>query len=345
MNYENLNIRSIPDLAKLPWFESDERGIRLRRDAGIPPVIDTHTHLGFCYGFSARIDLKAKTPSVEYFFDYSLPQDILNNRHVSSPETAAAVDREMWWIMLKRPPRAKTHTLPNLIDEMDRCGITRAVALPVEIPYWPRHSRHTLKTCRGQDRVIPFASVHPLAPNPRERLAWFMSQGCKGTKYHPEFQFHPPDSPQALRFFGYCEEMGVVVLSHSGNTGAEPAWIQKLSALSRFRVIFKRFPKLKFILGHAGIRSLDEAIAYSREFPNVYLETSGQPVPALRKIFKETDSDKVMFGSDWAFYPIAVCLAHALVSTEGRPELREKYLHGNATRLLGIELDCNTKYS
>lgn len=336
MDYEKYNIRTIPELAGLPWFEEGEGGIRIRTEAGVPPVLDVHTHLGFSFGFSSVINLKARTKSVTYFWEYNQPQDILGERTLFGENEEKKLTEEMWWVMVKTPPRAHTHTLPNQIAEMDRCGVSRAVSLPVEIPFWPRHAEHTIATLKGQDRVVSFAGVHPWDIDPRAKLKRQLSEGCLGLKYHPEFQFHPPDSSHALRLFGFCEEMNVVVLSHSGSTGSEPPWLQKLSDLSRFKVLFKNFPKLRFILGHAGIRDLDKAIAYSREFPNVYLETSGQPVPALLKIFSQADHDRVLFGSDWPFFPIAVSLARALVATEGDPELRKKFLRDNAAKLLGI---------
>lgn len=337
MDYEKLHIRTMQDLAKLPWFEADEKGVRLRGDADVPPIIDLHTHLGFSHGFSSFIDLKARTPAVKYFMNYDTPQDFLNRIYVAPPEEDREVEREMYLVMVKTPPRAKTHTLPNLIDEMDRFGIGTAVSLPVEIPFWPRHAQHTLDTCRGCDRVIPFAGVHPWDPLPLQRLEWFVGQGCRGMKFHPEFQFHPPDSRSALRLFGVCEDMDLPVLSHSGSTGREPGWMRSMSDVRRFRVIFKKFPKLRFVLGHCGIRFVDEAIACCNEFPNVYLETSNQPVPGLLKVFREADIDRVLFGTDWPFYPMAISMAVALIATDGKPELRKKFLFGNTARLLGLK--------
>lgn len=336
MNYESLNIRTHADLAKLPWFETDKQGVRLRPGADVPPVIDMHTHLGFSFGFSSRIDHMARTPSVTYFRNFDKPFNFLDELFLFDPEESHDLEREMWFIMLKTPPRAHTHTLPNLIDEMDRCGVRRAVSLPIEIPFWPRHADHTLDSCRGQDRVIPFAGVHPWDIDPRRKLERQLARGARGLKYHPEFQFHPIDSPHALRLFSHCEELGVTVLSHSGSTGSEPQWIQRMSALPRFRAVFKRCPNLRFILGHCGLRNVDDAIAYNREFPNVWLETSGQPVPILKKIFRQADTDRVLFGSDWAFSTIPLALSRALLATEDNHVLRQKFLSGNAQKALAM---------
>ena len=52
--------------------------------------------------------------------------------------------------------------------------------------------------------------------------------------------------------------------------------------------------------------------------------------------------ERVLFGSDWPFYPFEFPLAKSLIATEGKPELREKILYKNAVRLLkeygGVEI-------
>lgn len=337
MDIEKLNVRTLDDFVKLPWFEKDEIGLRLKKDAGLPPIIDVHTHLGYSYFFSRWIDLNKKT-DVTYFYDYNTPQDVLFGKDHPTDAERKAMTNDINFIIVRRPAMGMTHTLPNITDEMDRFGFRHCVSLPIEIPLRSRHAHHVLSTCRGQDRVIPFAAVHPWAHNPRKRLEWFISQGCRGLKFHPEFQFHPPDSRLAMRIFGFCEEMNVVVLAHTGSTGVEPAWMRKMSDLPRFRPIMERFPNLKIVLGHTGIRFVDEAIAYSREFPNVYLEISGQPVNTIKKIIAEADNDRILFGTDWPFYPLAVELGCLLVATEGNDVVRNKILHDNAARLLKLDV-------
>ncbi|MCX5759002.1 MAG: hypothetical protein NTU83_10950, partial [Candidatus Hydrogenedentes bacterium] len=48
---EDLGIRHMSELDRLQWFKKNEAGeICLRPDAGIGPIIDTHSHLGWAYG-------------------------------------------------------------------------------------------------------------------------------------------------------------------------------------------------------------------------------------------------------------------------------------------------------
>jgi predicted TIM-barrel fold metal-dependent hydrolase len=47
-------------------------------------------------------------------------------------------------------------------------------------------------------------------------------------------------------------------------------------------------------------------------------------------------ADRLLFGSDWPFYHLAVTLAKVLIVTEGRPDDRYAILRGNADHLLGV---------
>ena len=59
---------------------------------------------------------------------------------------------------------------------------------------------------------------------------------------------------------------------------------------------------------------------------------------SCRDILERYDTEKVLFGSDWPFYPLAVMLARCLVATESRPHLREPLFRANAKRLLALDL-------
>ena len=48
--FEDLGIRRLSELDRLPWFEKAEDSLfRLREDAGIGPIVDTHAHVGWAF--------------------------------------------------------------------------------------------------------------------------------------------------------------------------------------------------------------------------------------------------------------------------------------------------------
>lgn len=345
MDLEKIEIRTINDLVKLPWFEFGEDGrLRVKRGAGVPEIIDDHSHLGWSYYFGGVVDHLDGSQPVRYFYNYDEPQDIMNGRgHPTAPEKKL-IERDIYMILFRCPPISRAQNVPNLLDEMDRMNVSHICLLPVEIPLRSRHARQTFEAAATSERLIPFAGVHPQTPSYEKRIRDMAAQGARGLKYHPEFQFCPPDNKRAMRIFAVCEELGLPVLAHSGCTGAEPPWMQKLASMDRYRVIFESFPKLPFILGHAGLRFVPEALAYAKEFEQVYLDLSGQPANVTKEIINGADVNKILYGSDWAFYPMAVTLARTLVATEGMPEARQKILHDNAHKLLHLDKKHHPAY-
>jgi uncharacterized protein len=305
----------------------------------VPEIIDDHSHLGWSYFFGGVIDHMDASRPVKYFYDYDVDQDVLNEKVHPTPEEGKLIEKDIYVIIFRCPPIARTQTAPHMIKEMDNLNVKNILVAPIEIPIRSRHARQTFATaakCGG--RLIPYAGVHPYTPSYEKRIRDMVAQGARGFKYHPEFQFVAPDNKKALRIFALIEELDLPVLCHSGFTGTEPGFMQKLAALPRYRVIFESFPKLKFILGHSGLKNIPEALAYAAEFPQVYLDLAGQTAECTREIIQKADTDRILYGSDWPFYPMAVTLARTLVATEGMPEsVRKKILHDNAQRLFKLD--------
>ena len=71
----------------------------------------------------------------------------------------------------------------------------------------------------------------------------------------------------------------------------------------------------------------------ARNHENIWLGTHGQGASQLYELLREVGPEKLLFGSDWPWYPLAFSLAKVLLATEGWPEARVAVLHGNADRL------------
>ena len=54
-----------------------------------------------------------------------------------------------------------------------------------------------------------------------------------------------------------------------------------------------------------------------------------------QELLQQVGSSKLLFGTDWPFYSLTMSLAKMLMVSEGRPDVREAILRGNALRLLG----------
>ena len=102
-----------------------------------------------------------------------------------------------------------------------------------------------------------------------------------------------------------------------------------------YEPMLRRFPEVDFVFLHAGSRDLADTLPLAERYPNVWLGIHGQGVSALAEILGRVGPDRLLFGTDWPFYPLAVSLAKVLMVSEGRPQVREAILRDNALRLLG----------
>lgn len=342
---ENTRDRAIlrmSELDRLPWFSKDESGVlQLRAGADVPPILDCHTHVGWSLGAGAAIDMTARG-SVSYYFDHEIPQNLLNVQMHPTAEEAKTVSREGFKALLRTPERNKTHTAANLIAEMDNFQHGHSVLLPLVFPMPSKHLEQTQAAAQLDKRLLPFACIHPKrwSDAKAEQLGGMFPHKVRGLKFHPVIQLMPPDSPDAMRLFEWCAENNVVVLSHTGFTGREPAFARACSEPERFSAPLREFPKLKMIFAHTGSRArFPETLAVAKQHRDqVWVEFSGQPVPNIKTLLDEYPHEKIVYGSDWPFYPLAVSLARFLVATAGREELRPGILRDNFTQLMQVNL-------
>jgi len=342
MDFEKIKFENYSDLDKLPWFEKNGDGeIQVKPETGVPLIFDAHTHLGWSYILGGVVNYQRLAPPAEHLYNYmDSPFDLEQDEHPTKEEV-----RMMTWdialIPFRCPPIVRTQTAVNLLHDMDLFNTVAAVSLPIEIPLRSRHAYQTIVACKPHERLVAFAGVHPWTHYKELRLDWQQGQGALGLKYHPEFQFNPPDTKGAIELFGMCAERGLPVLAHSGSTGSEPRWMQNLSRPDRYRKALKAHPKLKLILGHSGIYVYDEAIKVANDFPEqVWLETSGEGMSVIRKIINEYDTSRILYGSDWTFFPLGVPIARSMAALEGFPqEMKEGYFYRNMIDLLELDED------
>jgi len=333
-------ILRMSELNRLPWFDyAGDAQLRLKEGAGVPKIIDCHTHVGWSQGFGDDIDMTARNP-VRYFWDYEITQDFLNFQLHPTPKEAEDMTQETKYLLFRTPERNKSYTAANLTAEMERFNHVRSILLPIEIPLYSRHAEQTRRAAKLDSRLTAFTGIHPWhwSHAKEDRLAATLDGPIRGLKFHPVFQFMGPDHPDAMRMFAWCAENNVVVLAHTGYTGSEPEFMRALSEPERYETPLKAFPKLRIIFAHTGSRRrFHETLAVARRHEDqVWLEFSGQPVPHIQIVLDTYDPAKIVYGSDWPYYPLSVSLARFLVATEGRDHLRQAILYDNAARLLNV---------
>jgi len=331
-------------LAELPWFELDPDGTLRCVVEDLPPAIDIHAHLGMSLLFAPDLDLQARAPRVQHLLDCEddcpLDLDVYINANFSE-DALVALRREAAAQLLWGSEAAATHTIPNLIDEMDATRVGQAVLHPITfgLPVGDdlnERWRSAVEASAFGERLILGASVHPRDDARVEKLRIEAGRGARIIKLHPAMQRFYPDDPGAMDVYEECGQLGVAVFFHAGRAGIEPERMHPYAMMRNYEPMLQRFPDVDFVFGHSGARDAADAIALAARYPNVWMDIHGQGVTVLTEMVERLGSDRLLYGTDWPFYHLAATLAKVLIVTDGRPEVRDAILRGNAERLLRI---------
>jgi hypothetical protein len=338
--------RGYRGLAELPWFELDGDGNVRCVAEDVPRAIDMHAHLGMALFTAPELDLQARTPRVRHMLDCdgeepgcSLDLDVYANANFS-PSDLNALRRMAVAQFTIGSSAAATHTIPNLLAEMDAVRVEQAMILPISfgLPFgddltetWTAAIR---KAAVGR-RLLPGASVFPRDPEAVDKLRRYAADGARAVKLHPNAQRYYPDAPEAMAIYEECGRLGLPVCLHSGRAGIEPERVHRYMLPRHYEPMLRRFPEVDFVFLHSGSRDLADTLPLAERHENVWLGIHGQGVSALAEILERVGPHRLLFGTDWPFYTLAMSLAKVLMVTEGRPGARWAMLRGNALRLLG----------
>jgi predicted TIM-barrel fold metal-dependent hydrolase len=333
-------------LAKLPYFEVDTRG-RLRCVVDdLPDITDFHAHLGFSILFSPQVDWLAPSDRVRHLLDCDsetpgceLDLDVYVNANFTSEDLD-----ELRWETLGQAfwgsARAATHTIPNLLAEMDDMGVRRAVLLPIAfgLPYRDDSSGSwyaAIQQANERDRLLQGGSVHPRDADAIASLRAQVARGARAIKLHPAVQRFYPDSAEAHPIYEECGRLGVPVFFHGGRAGIEPEYTHRFTLMRHYEEAIGQHPEVRFVLGHAGARDVADAIPLALRHRNLWLGIHGQGITILRELIDRLGAHRLLFGTDWPFYHLAASLAKVLIVTEGQPQERQAILQRNAQSVLG----------
>ena len=260
--------------------------------------------------------------------------------------------------------------LPALSPEamlrwLDEHGVERAVLLPLESPEsssLPILTREVLVLARRHpDRFIPFAVIDPRASireqDLRPLFEGYIEQGARGFGEHKVGL--PIDDPRSQTLYGLAGELGLPVVLHmDGLRNTDAVGLPGLERMLRL------FPQTTFI-GHApgwwSSISGDCTEADLNGYPqgpvtpggaadrllsqhaNMWADLSaGSGARAISRdaefgrAFLERHQEKLLFATDYLYPGQDVPQFELLERMELTPAAREKILHGNAERLLGL---------
>ena len=181
-------------------------------------------------------------------------------------------------------------------------GIDYGVLLPIATKPSQQHRINTWAAEQAGDRIIPFGTVHPDAPDVVDELHRIKSLGLKGVKIHPDYQgvflFEEKMNP----VYKYCEELGLPLIIHMGH---DPVSSKSRHAMPyHLLAINDTYPRLKIIGAHlGGMYAWEEVLYYLCGKNNIWFDTSylageGIDPELMTAIIRKHGADKILFGSD-----------------------------------------------
>lgn len=171
-------------------------------------------------------------------------------------------------------------------------------------------------------------------------------RGFRGLSLRPFMTGLPADDRRYYPFYAKCVELDVPISMHaSANwTTCRPS---ELGHPRHFDQVACDFPDLKLILSHAGYPWVLEACLLAWKHPNVYLELAahrpkyftapGAGWEPLLRYGTTTIQDKILYGTGSFLIgrPPAELIGE-LRELQIPARIMEKWLYGNAARLMGL---------
>lgn len=304
------------------------------------PIIDFHVHLGNLFPTRTPVDLEAETgppPSLMITSPDMVNPKELFYRNRLQPFSFNYLKHGLRVLYRKRK-MIQGATIPNLQRSMKKYGISRSVILPIEYAHGKVGTSvsELIQVGKKYPELIPFCSVDPRDPKAKDRLKHYLAQGARGLKLHPNLQDFRPSDTVCLEICEEASRYSIPIIFHTGTKGTESHPEQIPSNVENFESILSRFPRTIFVFGHMGISQYRRAIWLAQQYPNIYLETSGQPAAHIRQAIESLGGDKILFGSDWPLWDPIHPLRAVFDATGEDPALRKRILYENAREILKI---------
>ena len=266
-------------------------------------IIDSHCHI-----YPEKIAMKA-VDAVEAFYE-GLPRDPWDG-------TAAELLRSGREAGISRFVVFSVATNPHQVSSINRF-IARSVA-------------------ESGGTMTGLGTMHLDSDDFGRDLNEIGSLGLKGVKLHPDIQRFCADDPRAMEIYRLCEERDLPVCIHAGDRRYD------YSNPDRLGRVLEAFPRLRLVAAHLGGWSIwEEASERLSRYPNMMVDCSSSFYwlgrEKSRKVIRLYGSERVLFGTDYPFWPQKLEIDD-LLALGLEPEEYENIFWRNAAKLYGIRFD------
>ncbi|MBR6408379.1 MAG: amidohydrolase family protein [Clostridia bacterium] len=231
-------------------------------------------------------------------------------------------------------------TVNGLLRRMDESGVDVSVVLSIATNARQQHSVNDFAASIHNDRLIPFGSVHPDAPDALDELERIAAMGLRGVKFHPDYQEFYVDEPRMKPIYEKISSLGLITVFHSGY---DVGFLGRHCSPKRLRNALEWFNGATVIAAHfGGWASFDEVLETLCGQP-VYFDISlgcgHVPRPYAKEIIKKHGAGKILFATDgpWQSAEDQIDFLNTLELSDSELDM---IYSGNALKLLGQQVFC-----
>ena len=231
-------------------------------------------------------------------------------------------------------------SLEDLLRTMDRVGIAHAVGCDhtsVYEGFGDGLARHRELFERSSGRFHFLGVFDPRRSS--ECLAALdeavTCPGFVGLKIHPSLHGTPAEDASYDPAWRFTAEHDKAILAHSWSV-SDYNPVQALSTPFRFEAHVKRFPEVRFVLGHFGGcgTGRHEAVKMVNDYANVYGDFAGDifDYRLIAGLLESVPAEKILFGSDYPWIDPRANLTLVLLADVDE-DVKAKVLGGNARKV------------
>ncbi|AQS57883.1 amidohydrolase family protein [Desulforamulus ferrireducens] len=239
----------------------------------------------------------------------------------------------------------KTQPLEEIVEDMDRHGIEKAVILgrDAETTYQWKGSNDGVASFVNSypDKFIGFAGLDPHKGMAavRELSRSVNELGLKGASIDPYLAQIYVNDAKYYPIYAKCCELNIPIVITTGPASLVPNAVIDHVAPRYIDFVARDFPELTIIVSHGAYPWVNEMITVAQRNANVYFDMSEYEFFPMAEAYVQAAntiiSDKLLFASAHPF----VDFKDALQSYQKLPftdEVREKVMYKNAARILGL---------
>ncbi|HZV83015.1 MAG TPA: amidohydrolase family protein [Geobacteraceae bacterium] len=164
------------------------------------------------------------------------------------------------------------------------------------------------RECRRRPNLLFGASINPLRPDALDELERVAAQGAVLLKWLPSIQGFDPADPRLAAFYRQLHELGLPLLTHTGNEESFTRADNSLADPLRLRRPLEA--GVTVIAAHCasngrnlGEHNLERLLPLFNEFPHLFADISAltqvNRLGHLQKVLRHTEiNDRLLYGSD-----------------------------------------------